>query len=1751
MELSEGFYQSSSSLERLVLSASDAALQGNPAEGVVALPLPESLALEQTATRFLREGFDLVIEVGAKVVVIEGYFSAFPPPTLTLDNGGELSPAMVASFLEQKENTPQKYALGWLREKFGANDEGMQTIGEIISKEGKVQVVRDGLVIQLKAGDSVLEGDIISTGKGAEVFMRFTDQMEFRLGEEARLAIDQYLYDDVSSNGIQVLSIIAGAFSYASGLIAGASPASVRLQTPQGVIGIRGTKILGEVGDGKLSVTVLEGKVALLQDNQEVTVLDESFETLRVVSTDGASQVTTSIASVEEVLEEYDFLDGSEQQLSALVAGKPLPDETRTQEINTETNTESSSSETGETEEEANSEAALLPVSGEVYIVAPLAEEESESFLESEEENSVGTTTQDQQENAEENTEEDTEEDSEEGNDEEITVEPQSPYFDATLSAGELSFTDSSTGVRFDFSDGSDLAFDDTASRVFAHGANVGVVRQLQAGSESQFEFVVSGVVDATGTDKDDTLTGNGAANRLSGGAGTDTLTGGAGADTLSGGASGDNLYGGAGFDTLIGGAGDDLLDGGGYGDLLEGGEGADTYVFGRGHGADAIRNDDDGGMLQFKGATGLDDFSFARNNGGVTISVGSDSVTIEADAYANGRYTLHYGASNTLAGKLAVATRGGGNIDAATDNTKDWMVGSVGDDVFTGFGGDDILVGGAGADTLTGGAGNDFLSGGAGADTYVFGRGHGADAIRNDDDGGMLQFKDATGLDDFSFARNGGGVTIRVGSDSVTIEAAAYANGRYTLHYGASDTLLGRLILGTDNDDTGTATVTGTGDRDLLVGLVGDDLLYGNAGDDRLEGGDDADTLYGGAGADTLDGGDGDDYLNGGVGADTLDGGAGEDTAFYRDSAKGIRVSLALTTAQIEFDGSHGFTANQGGVAVGDILSNIEVIEGSRYADWLTGDGNDNILQGREGDDRLEGGGGIDHLYGGTGDDHLEGGAGVDIYEFYANHSGTDTVTDDGGKIVFFQGTGNDYTGATYTFTRPDASSEAVTLTVTKGGNTLNTIEFTTYPASGYTFYTRDTNDIDTEIPASSLVVPPRLGSESNPFLATAGADTFTGSAGADWVSYAGSTDTRGVVVDLRANPANVGYGATGDTLTGINNLVGSDYDDRLFGNRDANTLHGGAGNDWLYGGVGADTLDGGEGADIAYYGASANKGVRVNLALTTAQIDFDGSYGFNANGNEAVGDILSNIEKIIGSASFNDWLTGDGNENLLSGWGGDDRLEGGAGADTYTFEVGDDTDTIVDDGGKIVFEQGTGNDYAGATYTFTRPDASGEAVTLTVTKGGNTLNTIEFTTYPASGYTFYTRDFNGVDTDITTTLPAVPPRLGSESNPFLATASADTFTGSAGADWVSYAGNTNGVWVNLRTDPASVQWAAAGDTLMGINNLVGSAHGDFLFGNSDANILRGGDGDDYFRGRAGADTLDGGEGEDAASYDFSGKGVRVSLLLQGQAQEDFDGSYGFTANQGGDAVGDILSNIEQIQGSNHADWLTGDDKDNTLVGRGGNDRLEGGAGDDRLNGGVGADTLDGGAGVDAASYDISGEGVRVSLALTGAQIDFDGSHGFTANNNEAVGDILSNIENIQGSYSNDWLTGDGNDNSLQGGGGNDRLEGGAGVDTYQFQVGDGTDIIIDEAGDTMNLQFRGIAYTATDFVTANINRAGDDLVITIDKDLNDGVTDKITIENAYDTDTSTGTGNSAFTINMQFGSYDTVVTNDFWHAL
>ena len=124
---------------------------------------------------------------------------------------------------------------------------------------------------------------------------------------------------------------------------------------------------------------------------------------------------------------------------------------------------------------------------------------------------------------------------------------------------------------------------------------------------------------------------------------------------------------------------------------------------------------------------------------------------------------------------------------------------------------------------------------------------------------------------------------------------------------------------------------------------------------------------------------------------------------------------------------------------------------------------------------------------------------------------------------------------------------------------------------------------------------------------------------------------------------------------------------------------------------------------------------------------------------------------------------------------------------------------------------------------------------------------------------------------------------------------------------------------------------------------------------------------------GGADADVLNGGDGNDTASYETSAGGVTVTIN---------------STASGWDAAGDILTNFENLTGSNFADTLTGDGGANTLKGLDGNDQLFGLLGNDTLYGGSGLNNMTGGSGNDTFVIDASA--LTEGLALVDIIADF-----------------------------------------------------------------------------------------------------------------------------------------------------------------
>ena len=927
------------------------------------------------------------------------------------------------------------------------------------------------------------------------------------------------------------------------------------------------------------------------------------------------------------------------------------------------------------------------------------------------------------------------------------------------------------------------------------------------------------------------------------------------------------------------------------------------------------------------------------------------------------------------------------------------------GDDSLYGMGGDDTLQGGDGSDLLVGGPGADILQGGGDNDTISY---------KDSPDGVRVNLETGT-------ARGGD-----AGGDS----------------FGDPDA---------DTYDNDIENVQGSMHDDDITGDDEDNMIWGFDGDDELSGGEGGDMLDGGAGDDELDGGDDNDTLIGGGGADELTGGDGDDTASWAGSMAGVTVRLHTSQAMggdAEGDIFAGTTTyeHEGEDEDGEPVKGVESsvpdiihITGSAHADILAGDGRANTIKGGDGDDTLYGGpggdpttngdilegeDGNDMLFGGAGDDTLDGGAGNDVLkggagaDTYRGGAGNDMIYADKADIDVAREAGSIDGGEDPVDPdNEDAPGDSDTVTFENFTDEDDGVMADLSQSGG--LY----NDIENLIGTDFVDTLTGHTTENNTIEGGDGGDTLSGGGSTgDTLSYA-SSDGR-VIIELgdglAANGIARGNHATGDTISGFENVIGTDYDDfltgrdtvasklwagagddELVGGSGGDTLDGGAGDDELSGHAGSDTVEGGAGADMLDGGtaaditggadtdsdtlsyASSTGGVTVNLATAGASgghADGDviavnrGVYDHDMD-NETDELDVATFENVTGS-DHHDSLSGDHRSNVLKGGGGDDSLRGGGDADRLVGGPGADT---LDGGSSLSEGAGTddnADDVQDIDWAVYRSATAGVAVNLDTNMGtggdamGDTLVNIEL----VWGST--------------------------HDDTFIASDGADLIHGDTGSDTVSYETSGMGVTVNLDanqdatalgTDPVIENLGAAiatipasptddmpntngaaGDRLGGIENITGSDYDDIVTGDENDNTLMGGAGEDTLSGADGEDTLDGGAGED---------------MLDGGADDD-------TLNGGAD--------------------------DDVLNGDAGMDTLNGGAGDDMMNGGAESDTLNGGTGDD----DMTGGGGDDTFVIgldNGYDYitDFDGAR--TESNEN--GDVI-NLEAFDSITSFDDLT-------------------------------------------------------------------------------------------------------------------------------
>ena len=1158
-------------------------------------------------------------------------------------------------------------------------------------------------------------------------------------------------------------------------------------------------------------------------------------------------------------------------------------------------------------------------------------------------------------------------------------------------------------------------------------------------------------------------LMGDGNANYLHDGSldGNDELIGNGGRDALVATAGNDSLDGGGDQDALAGGNGNDSLAGGDDNDILSGGAGLDVLLGGSG-----------------------DDILL----GGGTYRPNRDDWSVE-----------HYPISES--GGFAVSHFSGYYIEEG--DSADYLDGGTGNDFIEGGLGNDQLIGDTGNDLLTGGSENDLLNGGA-DDDWLFGDGwrdnspdvyvlpahHGDDILMGGDGSDHLW-------------GNGGSDMLHGGNDND--ELIGDSNDLPAQYHGR-DVLFG---------ESGNDNLWGYGNDDVLDGGTGDDYLFGDEGNDTLIGGEGVDRLNGGEGNDTLHGGNGTDRLDGGAGDDTYilaagDGpqagtsvdtivdGSGDDTV-----AIGAEVTDVWQTPDgllvIQYGNNDLVAVMNSGVSIeryvigGESLSCAELV-GRYSSDVITSvdlQGNQSIMGGH-GDDSLS----VDSA---GGDTAVSGGQGNDAIYGYGDH-----IT-----YSFNRGDGQDaisYNTATCEFNTLQLGGGISPSDIIVGRYGPDLVVFVAGTADTMlisNFF--DGDFLHAYSPVQQVNFADGTAWNFEAIMGRLSADMLNpyhlnGTPGDDVFTVDHPMDSITEVANSGVDTVNswITY-SLGDNLENLNLMGASDLD--AWGNSLNNVIRGNSGNNELHSGSGNDIMMGGAGDDVYYLDPGSD--------VTIIEQSDEGIDTAWVRGNYTMPDNLE-IIRTVSQTYYMMGLTGNDLDNVIdASRGANAHIDGGAGADIMIGSSGADY-FYVDNSGDRVY--GGVGDKIVSTASYVMTDIDGSELLFVV---------------------------NGFDLDGTG---------NSLNNTIFGNNGANVLVGGAGDDVLDPGGGDDLLIGGLGNDTYSIM--GSGGTG---NDVIDNAASD---------------------GDTAIDTV---EIESWAIFQREGDDLLISpgpnaiITVKNHFAADGMGAIDQIRfrSTGGilDAAQIVLSDLRQF-GTSAIDTLTGTWANDRLYGREGDDTLYGLEGADHLEGGVGNDLVDGGSGNDVfhfssdAGYDlisdydesagnvdtvcfdssVTASDIRVTRFQQSLVLNVVG----TASRAELVGwfvsdpawkieqvefadgviwqaaDLLSRLTINQATDGDDVLFGLDSDDVLQGLGGNDYLSGArgtdllrgdAGDDSYEFNIGDGQDVI-DNAADDNATAFDTLNF-GEGIVAAGVSlyALNNDLIIKVN------ATDGVTIRNYLST--------------------------------
>jgi VCBS repeat-containing protein len=243
---------------------------------------------------FKRSGVDLILSRDDHEFVVHDYFRGEKRAALASPDGAHLTGDVVSALTGHVEYSQA-----------GTSVSTGKVIGHVTKLAGTATATRNGVSIILQQGDNVEKGDVVQAGSDSTLGLTFIDGTVFGLSSNARMVLNEMVYDPNGSNNSSLLSLVAGTITFVAGETA--KHGDMKVDTPVATMGIRGTAVLVEI----------DFDIPVLQPNAPAPLPNAKFQVL--VEPDGTTgsyilydkATLTPIATVNKAGQQINISQGT------------------------------------------------------------------------------------------------------------------------------------------------------------------------------------------------------------------------------------------------------------------------------------------------------------------------------------------------------------------------------------------------------------------------------------------------------------------------------------------------------------------------------------------------------------------------------------------------------------------------------------------------------------------------------------------------------------------------------------------------------------------------------------------------------------------------------------------------------------------------------------------------------------------------------------------------------------------------------------------------------------------------------------------------------------------------------------------------------------------------------------------------------------------------------------------------------------------------------------------------------------------------------------------------------------------------------------------------------------------------------------------------------------------------------------------------------------------------------------------------